>query len=171
MPEPRTSTMRAVEATGFGLDTLRLAERPVPRPGPGEILVRVRAATLNYREMPAWGAAAKAAMDGRGADIVVETAGTLAQAIEATAFGGFVGVIGFVGGYRAEVDIRQLIGPMVRLQGIAVGSRTRFEAMNRAIVAHRLKPVVEQIFPLERAAEAFALMERGGQFGKIGLTV
>ena len=129
-------------------------------------------ATINYRKVPEWGTAAKAAMGGRGADIVVETAGgTLPQALSAVAFGGFVGVIGFVGGYQTSLDIRQLIGPMVRIQGIAVGSRTRFEAMNRAIAAHGLKPVVEQVFPLERAADAFALMERGGHFGKIGVTL
>ena len=80
-------------------------------------------------------------------------------------------VIGFVGGYQTSMDIRQLIGPMVRVQGIAVGSRTRFEAMNRAIAAHGLKPVIEQIFPLERAADAFALMERGGHFGKVGVAL
>ncbi len=43
--------MRAVEAEGFGLDKLRLVERPVPRPGPGEILIRVKAATLNDRDL------------------------------------------------------------------------------------------------------------------------
>jgi NADPH:quinone reductase-like Zn-dependent oxidoreductase len=29
---------------------------------------------------------------------------------------------------------------------------------------------VSEVFPLARAAEAFALMERGGQFGKIVVT-
>ena len=51
MSQPGETTMRAVEAGGFGLDALRLVERPVPRPGPGEILVRVKAATLNYRDL------------------------------------------------------------------------------------------------------------------------
>ena len=34
-----------------GLDGLRQVERPDPRPGPGEILVRMRAASLNYRDL------------------------------------------------------------------------------------------------------------------------
>lgn len=46
-----------------------------------------------------------------------------------TAFGAFVGVIGFTGGYAAELDLRQVIQPMARVQGIAVGSRSSFEAM------------------------------------------
>jgi NADPH:quinone reductase-like Zn-dependent oxidoreductase len=60
---------------------------------------------------------------------------------------------------------------MIRIQGIAVGSRNGFEAMNRAIDCHGLKPVVDQVFQLERAADAFALMERGGHVGKIAIRI
>ena len=42
-----------------------------------------------------------------------------------------------------------------------------WEAMVSFVARHKLKPVVSDVFPLDRAAEAFALMERGGQFGKI----
>jgi NADPH:quinone reductase-like Zn-dependent oxidoreductase len=35
----------------FGLDALRLVERPTPQPRAGEVLVRVRAASLNYRDL------------------------------------------------------------------------------------------------------------------------
>ena len=34
-----------------GIDGLRIAERPIPQPGRGEVLVRIRAATLNYRDL------------------------------------------------------------------------------------------------------------------------
>lgn len=34
-----------------GIDALTLAERPDPRPGPGEVLVRVRASSVNYRDL------------------------------------------------------------------------------------------------------------------------
>jgi NADPH:quinone reductase-like Zn-dependent oxidoreductase len=44
--------MRAFEiANTFGLDSLRGIERPDPVPGPGHVLLRVRAASLNYRDL------------------------------------------------------------------------------------------------------------------------
>ena len=44
--------MRAYEIRdGFGLDHLIMTERPMPQPGPGQVLVRMTAATLNYRDL------------------------------------------------------------------------------------------------------------------------
>ena len=42
--------MRAWIIERFGLDELTLVERPTPQPGAGELLVRVRAVSLNYRD-------------------------------------------------------------------------------------------------------------------------
>lgn len=43
--------MRAWQTPQFGIDSLELVERPTPQPGPGEVLVRVRAASFNYRDL------------------------------------------------------------------------------------------------------------------------
>ena len=44
--------MKAVELRGTdGIESLVACERPVPEPGPGEIQVRIEAATLNYRDL------------------------------------------------------------------------------------------------------------------------
>jgi NADPH:quinone reductase-like Zn-dependent oxidoreductase len=44
--------MRALEvAEPWGLDSLKVVERPDPTPGHGEVLVRMRAVSLNYRDM------------------------------------------------------------------------------------------------------------------------
>jgi NADPH:quinone reductase-like Zn-dependent oxidoreductase len=44
--------MKAFEIQGgFGFEALRLVDRPEPQPGPGQVLVRIRAASLNYRDL------------------------------------------------------------------------------------------------------------------------
>ena len=52
-----------------------------------------------------------------------------------------------------------------------MGMPVEFSAMTQYVTMHRLKPVVSDTIPFDRAGEAFDLMERGGQFGKIVLRV
>ncbi|NUU01230.1 zinc-dependent alcohol dehydrogenase family protein [Herbaspirillum robiniae] len=123
---------------------------------------------INYRQTPEWAGAVREATGGRGVDIVVETTGSsLSQSLSAVRFNGFVGVIGFVGGMEAPLNIRQLIGPMIRMQGVVVGSRASLEAMMRMMAMHQIKPLIDSTFPLERAAEGFSRMEQGAHSGKI----
>ncbi len=42
--------MKSFEIQEFGIDQLALVNREMPRPGPGEVLVRLTAASLNYRD-------------------------------------------------------------------------------------------------------------------------
>lgn len=59
-------------------------------------------------------------------------------------------------------DLKQF--PLV---GIYVGARDIFEAMNRAIALHKLRPVVDRVFPFGEAREAFRYMQSDAHFGKI----
>ena len=44
--------MRVWEVEGeWGVEKLRPVERPAPKPGPGEVVLRMRAASLNYRDL------------------------------------------------------------------------------------------------------------------------
>jgi len=42
--------MRAAVLERPGLDNLKIEQLPTPEPGPGEVLVRLRAASINYRD-------------------------------------------------------------------------------------------------------------------------
>lgn len=43
--------MRVWQIPRFGIESLEFVERPNPEPGPGEVLVRIRAVSLNYRDL------------------------------------------------------------------------------------------------------------------------
>jgi len=43
--------MRVWQVSSFGVDSLEFVERPTPQPGPGEVLVKVRAISFNYRDL------------------------------------------------------------------------------------------------------------------------
>lgn len=123
---------------------------------------------VDYRAVPEWTGEVVRLTGGRGADVVVETVGTtLSQTLACVGFGGFVAVVGFLGGYEVPLSIRQPIGPMVRMQGIVVGSRATLESLIRLMELHRLRPRIDRRFPLDEAAEAFRHMERRAHMGKI----
>lgn len=127
---------------------------------------------INYKQNSEWSGVVREATGGHGVDIVVETVGsTIPEALKAVSFGGYVGVVGFLGGFETAMPIVPLIESMIRIEGIAVGSRGQFEAMNRAIESADIKPVVDRVVSLADAKEAFKTMEQGGHFGKIVIEI
>lgn len=127
---------------------------------------------IHYRRMPEWSKPVRAATGGRGVDQVIEVGGaaTLEQSLRAVRRGGLVSFIGRVAG-PGEFNPNWIFLKSVRVQGIYVGSREMFEAMNRAIAASGLRPVVDRVFPFEEAREALRYLESGAHFGKIVIRV
>ncbi len=128
-------------------------------------------AVVNYKDVPAWDKVARDWTNGTGVDHVVEVggAGTLGTSIKAIRRAGHIALIGVLTG--GEIDPRPLLIKSVRLQGIYVGSRDMFEAMNRAISAARLRPVIDRVFPFEEARAAMEYMLSGAHFGKVIIRV
>jgi NADPH:quinone reductase-like Zn-dependent oxidoreductase len=78
-------------------------------------------------------------------------------------------VIGYLGGKEGAINPLDIFARQVRVRGIPVGSRESFEAMNRAIEALDLKPVIDHVFPWTDAAQAFAHLQSHAYFGKVVL--
>ncbi|MCB1748917.1 MAG: NAD(P)-dependent alcohol dehydrogenase, partial [Gammaproteobacteria bacterium] len=101
--------------------------------------------TINYRDVPEWDQAVLDLTGGRGVDHVVEVggSGTLAKSINATAYGGHVGLIGVLTGFENAIDPMPVLFKSVDVQGIYVGSREMFENMNAAFAVNGLEPVID----------------------------
>lgn len=124
---------------------------------------------INYESVPEWSSRVWELTDKMGVDLVVDVggAGTLPQSLRAVRQGGQISLIGVLSGTAGEINPLPVIMKEIRLQGILVGSREMFEAMNKAISLHRLHPVLDRIFPFEDTMEALRYMESGRHFGKI----
>ena len=125
--------------------------------------------TINYRTTPEWDVAVLELTQGRGVDQVIEVGGpgTLERSIQAARVGGFIAVIGILTGVAGQINPTPIMRKSLRVQGIYVGSRTMFLAMNRAIATHRLQPVIDRTFAFEEARAAFHHLRAAGHFGKI----
>jgi NADPH:quinone reductase-like Zn-dependent oxidoreductase len=130
-------------------------------------------AGLNYQQSPEWAKWALKETDNRGADLIVEVggAGTFNQSLQAVRYGGMVAQIGVLSQSEQPLPIPLILHRQIRIQGIYVGSKSHFEAMNRAIVATRMQPLVDQIYTFDRVREALKCMETGSHFGKIVIRV
>ena len=52
-----------------------------------------------------------------------------------------------------------------------MGNDAEMQALLRAVGSGRLRPVVDSVFPLARAAEAYARLESEEGFGKVVLEI
>lgn len=126
---------------------------------------------INYRKVTDWGRRAREITGGEGVDVVVEVggSGTFNESLNAIRIGGHISVIGVLAGVADRIPTAKIMALNATVQGVTVGSREDFLAMNRAVAAARLKPVVGDVMHFEQARDAVALMQRGGHFGKICL--
>lgn len=124
-------------------------------------------AGVNYKATPDWPKAVMELTGNLGADHVVDTVGDLNAAVAAVRVGGAVAFVGLLTGMNTVLDLVALMGKSARVQAIDVGSRKMFEAMNRAIQSHGVRPVVDRVFDFSEAREAFRYLGEARHFGKL----
>jgi NADPH:quinone reductase-like Zn-dependent oxidoreductase len=133
---------------------------------------------IDYTETPQWWRAVREVTGGQGADLVVETNGpaTIEQSIRAAAFYGqivLLTVSDTIGGRRSGIEIPAdaYQSSLATIRRIFVGNRTDHEAMNRAVSAHHLRPVIDRVFDFAEAREAYAHYIDEDTFGKVIIRV
>jgi NADPH:quinone reductase-like Zn-dependent oxidoreductase len=127
---------------------------------------------INYKTTPEWQDRARELTGGVGVDHVVEVggAGTFNRSLKAVRTGGRISLIGVLAG-PGEVNLMPVLMKAVCVQGIFVGSREMFEAMNRAVALHKMRPVIDRVFGFPEIREALRYLESGSHFGKVCLRI
>ncbi len=125
-------------------------------------------ATINYKTFPDWEKKVYELTQQQGVDQVIEVggAGTLEKSLRSASIGGRISLIGVLSG-AGEVNHTQILRKSINVQGIYVGSREMFTAMNRAIALHQIQPVIDRTFPFTAAADAYRYLLSGSHFGKV----
>jgi tumor protein p53-inducible protein 3 len=139
-------------------------------------------AAVNYRTAD-FVAAVHEATGGRGVDVVLDSIGApyLERNLAALVPGGKLVLIALMGGGTAAVDLRELLVRRLTIIGSTLRARSLDEKVGlvaafldrfgEPLAAYRLRPVIDRVLPLERAAEAHRLMAASAHFGKIVLRV
>ncbi|GAB1488688.1 zinc-binding dehydrogenase [Opitutaceae bacterium] len=104
-----------------------------------------------------------------GFDVIIDGAGGdgIETLLDVAAPGGRIAFYGATRGNPPGLPLRKVFWRQLSVLGSTMGSPADWAAMTAFVALHRIKPVISEVFPLDRVSDAFALMERGGQFGKI----
>ncbi|BCP14191.1 zinc-binding dehydrogenase [Mycobacterium paraintracellulare] len=104
-------------------------------------------------------------------DAVMESVGapTWEHSLKSLRKGGTVVVAGATGGQMATLDLVRVFMRNARIVGSTMGTREDLDRMIAFLHQRGVRPQVESVLPLERAADAMRLMAAGDIRGKIVL--
>ncbi|MGW4647217.1 zinc-dependent alcohol dehydrogenase family protein [Kitasatospora sp. NPDC004289] len=127
---------------------------------------------VDRSEHAEWQLRVRELTDGRGADTVVHVAGDLERSVRAAALGGEIAYVGHRVGAAPTgrpLEAGLLFGAGVRVRPLAVGSRAQFTALNRALAVHRIRPLLDRVFPFGELSRALGHLREGTAFGRVVL--
>jgi len=136
---------------------------------------------IDYRR-DGWVDALGAATNGRGADVIIENVGgdVFDGCSKHVAWAGRIVIVGFASGKIPEVRMNRVLLKHISLVGVHWGPSRRheletvrqgFRALAELYREKKVAPVIWKTFPLEKVADALALLGGRQSVGKIVLTV
>ena len=111
----------------------------------------------------------RALTDRRGADVVIEHVGeaTWEQSLRALGRGGRVVTCGGTTGPTLTVDVRRLFWFQWDILGSTMGSADEYRTVVRLLGQGKLRPLVDSVYALRDARQAFERLSAGDRMGKV----
>ena len=164
--------------SGIGVAAIQLAKlhgaRVIATAGTDDKLARAKAlgadVLVNYQTGD-FVAECRAQTGKRGVDAVIEHVGgeVFTGSLRAVRAGGRIVTCGATAGFHPQIDLRHIFFRQVEVLGSTMGSKADLLHVLGHIAAGRLSPVVHEVLPLARAADAHRILERREAFGKVVL--
>lgn len=113
------------------------------------------------------------ALGGEKMDLVIECVGaaTFNKSVDSLRPGGTIVTFGASAGDEVKLDLRKFFYGQFNLLGSTMGSTEEYLEMLDFISEHKIKPVLDQVYPLSEFQQAFHRMEAAAQLGKIGFMI
>ena len=121
--------------------------------------------------------------NGAGVNVVLDFVGAtyLEQNLDALAMWGRIVFLATLGGAQGNVNLGMLMGKRISMRGLTLRSRTLEEkmAVTRRFAQHvvpllasgKVKPIIEQVYPLEQIGLVHTVMAENKNFGKLVVTM
>ncbi len=112
-------------------------------------------------------------LEGETIDLVIDSVGaaTFNRSLDVLKKGGRIVVFGATTEDTVELNLRTFFYGQYQLIGSTMGSREELREMLAHMESHNMNPVVDKIYPLDQAREAFDYLASGNQFGKVVLSI
>ena len=178
--KPGESVLVLAAGSGVGTAAIQIAKlvgaRVIATASTDEKLERARELgaddAVNYTAEPQFHKTVRRLTEGKGVEVVVEHVGaaTWEMSLASLARNGRLVTCGATTGFDAKIDLRHLFFKHLSVLGSFMGRHDELVRLLPFFEDGRLRPVVDRVLPLERAAEAHRLMGDRAQFGKLVLT-
>ncbi len=106
-------------------------------------------------------------------DLVIESVGraTFNRSLSVLKKGGRIVVFGATTEDVVDFDLRSFFYGQYQLFGSTMGSREELREMLTHIETYGMRPVIDRVFELDEAQQAFDYIEESKQFGKVALRI
>ena len=109
----------------------------------------------------------------RGVDVVFENVGAAVwdAALKSLVRGGRIVTCGATTGDQPGADLRRVYIRQLQIYGSTLGNLSELHDLVRFCRQHKLRPVMDRIFPMHEAHAALDRLASGQQFGKVAVTL
>nr|VFK62489.1 MAG: putative NAD(P)H quinone oxidoreductase, PIG3 family [Candidatus Kentron sp. TUN]VFK70230.1 MAG: putative NAD(P)H quinone oxidoreductase, PIG3 family [Candidatus Kentron sp. TUN] len=135
---------------------------------------------INYREED-FAEEVMDATDGKGVHVVLDCIGGryLEQNIKCLTADGALVIIGLQGGSKGEINLARMLTKRLRVIGSTMRARSSekkaimvkafLDRFGDALKAGRIRPVIQEVFPIDKVGDGHRAMKEGKHFGKLAL--